>query len=169
MENIKVYLIARISEDAHLWNTSVCSKLKPPIEVFMPQEHNPWTKRHELFSLNTYLTDVNAMKDSDIGLILPEFGSDCSYEVGWYSNTKKPVVAFLDTQMEWLRNWMVKGGIDLVVTKNKQTHVVLEKDNILKHKELVLIESFDELNDVLKKVYVDYYENKREKKPVSKP
>jgi len=83
-EKIGIYLIARLSEDAHLRNKKICSYLKHPIEVFMPQQHNPWNKRHELFSKHSYDVDIEAIKNSHLGLLLPEFGKDCSFEVGWY-------------------------------------------------------------------------------------
>src|SRR3989338_9218323 len=40
---IKVYLIARISEDAHEWNNKICSQLKPPVDVYLviPQDMQP--------------------------------------------------------------------------------------------------------------------------------
>jgi len=152
-EKIRVYLIARISEDAHLWNKKICDNLKHPIEVFMPHHHNPWNKKHELFSKNVFDTDLDAMKKSHMGLLLPEFGRDCSFEVGWYANSKKPVIVFVDTQKEWLRDWMVKGGLDIVITNNPSTHRVLKKDPILKHKKIILIDNLSKLNSELKEIY----------------
>ena len=160
-KKIKVYLIARISEDAHLWNNKVCDSLKPPINVFLPQESNPWNKRHETFSKKVYDTDADAMKKSHMGLLLPEFGSDSAFEVGWYTNSRKPVVVFVDTQKEWLRNWMVKGGVDFVVTPNSKTYRVLKKDPILRHKKVILIKRMSDLNKVIKKIHADTYVDKK--------
>lgn len=159
MEEIKVYLIARISEDAHPWNNEICSQIKKPIDVFKPQDHNPWNKQHETFSKNVFEIDLKAMEDSHFGLALPEFGSDCSWECGWYSNSHKPLIFFVDTQLEWLRNWMVKGGISYVTTNNKETFKILKKDPILKSAEIILIKQISDLNEVIKKLYVKHYEH----------
>jgi len=159
-KKIRIYLIARISEDAHAWNKRICDRLKPPITVFLPQEHNPWNKRHDEFGINVYETDLQAMKKSHIGLLLPEFGKDSAFEVGWYTNTRKPVIVFVDTQKEWLSDWMVKGGVNIIVTKNPSTYSALKGDPILKHKKIKLIKRLDELNRIIKSVYNDVYAKK---------
>jgi hypothetical protein len=157
LSTIKVYLISRISEDAHKWNEFVCDHLKSPIEVFAPHEHNPWNIEHTKIQHCVYNTDVKAMKASHIGLALPEFGSDCSYEVGWYSNSHRPVIVFVDHQVNWLRNWMVKGGVDFVVTTNPATHDILKTDPILCSKEVIFIETLHQLGDIIKEVYDNVY------------
>lgn len=155
--SIKVYLISRISKDAHDWNELVCSHLKSPFEVFIPHQHNPWNIQHTKIQHHVYNTDLQAMKESHIGLALPEFGSDCSYEVGWYSNSHRPVVVFVDDQTDWLRNWMVKGGVDYVVTTNLATYDLLNADPILQWKEVILIETMHELGGVLREINENIY------------
>jgi len=157
---IKVYLIARISEDAHEWNNKICSQLKPPVDVFLPQNHNPVNMRHEKIPLKAYLTDIKAIEEAHMGLILPEFGSDCSFEVGYFAHSEKPVIAFVDGQTEWLRNWMVKGGVDVVVTANRQTYATIVNDHILRHKRVLLVETAGELNEVIRRVFEDAYISK---------
>src|SRR3989344_8206615 len=102
LEKIKVYLIARISEDAHRWNRKVASALDERFEVFLPQENNPFSQKHESFPKEVFEMDLAAMRASHLGLMLPEYGNDCAFEAGWYSNSNKPLVAFVDTQKEWL-------------------------------------------------------------------
>lgn len=149
---IKIYLIARISKDAHRWNNWVCKHLTSSVfEVFKPQEHNPWNKHRQSFSKRVFEVDLQAIKRSHMGLLLPEFGKDCAWECGWYGNSKKPLVVFVDAQTAWLRDWMIKGGVDCVVTNNVSTHKFLKKDPILKHKKLILIENIRGLNGVLSK------------------
>jgi len=162
MARIKVYLIARISEDAHLWNNKICSFLdKERFEVFNPQEHNPWNKKHESFSDKVFQTDLDAIKNSDMGLLLPEYGKDCAWECGWYSNSTKPCVAFVDTQFEWLRDWMVKGGIDYVVTNNQESFKILNQDPILKLREIKLISDFADIGNALNDIYEKYLEQSK--------
>ena len=150
---IKIYVIARISEDFHLWTDKVCEQLADSFEIFKPKDHNPWSKRHETFSKNVFDTDLKAIESSHIGLMMPEYGKDCAWEAGWYANSGKPVVVFVDTQMQWLQDWMVKGGIDYVVTNNVSTYEILKKDPILKHKKIILIKNIKGLNKVLKAIY----------------
>ncbi|OHA35877.1 MAG: hypothetical protein A3H57_04540 [Candidatus Taylorbacteria bacterium RIFCSPLOWO2_02_FULL_43_11] len=158
--SIKVYLIARISDDAREWNGKICSLLKPPIDLFLPQNHNPLNIHHEKIPLKVYLTDVGAIEEAHIGLVLPEFGSDCSFEVGYFARSEKPVIAFVDEQTEWLRNWMVKGGIDVVVTTNRQTYSTIVNDHILRHKRVLLAETAGELNEIIRRVFEDAYISK---------
>jgi len=130
-EKINVYLSARISQDAHSWNTEVCSHLTAPFNVFLPHMHNPWNMKHEDLPREVYAMDLQAMKSSHMALLLPAYGRDCAWEAGWYANSNKPLVVFLDTQTEWLRDWMVKGGVDYVLTNNPITFRLLQEDPIV--------------------------------------
>lgn len=149
---IRVYIIARISEEAHLWNKKIASALDSRFEIFLPQDHNPFNRKHESFPKSVFDIDMAAIKRSNVGLMLPEYGADCAFEAGWYSNSGKPLVVFVDTQLEWLRDWMVKGGIDCVVTTSKFAFESLKADPILRHKQILLIESLERLGDALAKI-----------------
>jgi nucleoside 2-deoxyribosyltransferase len=149
---IKIYLSARISADAHKWNNAVCDSLDSRIEVFKPQEHNPYNLDHRDFHKDVYDTDLKAMQDSDIGLLLAPYGRDCAWEVGWYSNSNKSIVAYVENETDWLRDWMIKGGIDRVVTCQDWLYKILKKDTIVSDKSQ-LIESRQKLNDVLVEIY----------------
>lgn len=161
---IKIYVIARISEDVHLWTDKVCSQLDDTFEIFKPKDHNPWNKRHETFAKSVFDVDLEAIKNSHIGLMIPEYGKDCAWECGWYANSKKPVVIFVDTQMEWLRDWMVKGGLNFVITNNSSTFKILKTDPILKHQKVIFIKTIKGLNKTLKDIYQDTYAAGKNKK-----
>jgi len=156
---IKIYIIARISKDAHSWTDAVCNQLDDSFEIFKPKDHNPWNKRHEKFGKNVFDVDLKAMKGSHIGLMLPEYGKDCAWEAGWYANSKKPVVVFSDTQTKWLRDWMVKGGVQYAVTDDSNTYKIFKKDPILKHTKVIFIKEIQELGKTLKKIYKSHYGN----------
>lgn len=157
-KKIKIYLIARISKDAHLWNNKVTSVFdKTKFEIFKPQEHNPWNKKHESFSQKVVDIDIKAIKDSHLGLILPEFGKDCAWECGYYANSSKPTVIFVDDQLIWLRDWMIKGGINFMITNNQKTYKVLKQDHILKDKKIILIKKLNNLNETLINIYENNY------------
>ena len=127
------------------------------IEVFKPHEHNPWNQIHIEFPREVFEVDLRAIKESHIGLCLPEFGNDCSWECGWYSNSNKPLVVFVNKQDKWLRDWMVKGGIDYVITDCEETYFKLRNDKILNDKEIILINSINELSHVVEDIFNKNY------------
>ena len=149
---IRVYLCARISRDAHAWNEHVCKHLSDPLSVFMPQKHNPWNVPHEEFPRDVFETDLTAMKEADMCLMLPPYGRDCAWEAGWLSNSDKPVIIFVDDQLEWLRDWMIKGGADFIFTTNRETLKRLRRDNILGSRAFY-IEKISQLCGELIKIY----------------
>jgi nucleoside 2-deoxyribosyltransferase len=153
MATIKVYLSARISRDAHLWNDTVCKHLKRPFEVFIPQIHNPWNISHEKFPKAVFEMDLNAMESSHIGLLLPEYGRDCAWEAGWYAKSDKPLVVFTSDQTRWLRDWMVKGGVDFVVTDNLNTLDILKQDPILDRRKVSYIRRIEDIHEEMLKIY----------------
>ncbi|MFA6106173.1 MAG: hypothetical protein WC745_00695 [Patescibacteria group bacterium] len=165
MNKINIYLIARISKDAHEWNNRICGMLDcSKFGVFKPHEHNPWNGAHEKFSKDVFDIDLEALKWSHIGLCLPEFGKDCAWETGWYSNSKKPLVIFISDQLSWLRDWMIKGGLDYVITDKNETYNILLNDPILKHKKIIQIRFKNKLGNELEKIYRRHYQNLSEQK-----
>ncbi|MFH1591080.1 MAG: hypothetical protein ABIC95_04060 [archaeon] len=160
-KKIKVYLSARISQDAHAWNERVCSHLKPPLSVFMPQQHNPWNVAHETFQIGVYQMDLEAMEESHMSLLLPPYGRDCAWEVGWYVHADKPLAVFVDDQTRWLRDWMVKGGLNYIITTNQRTYRRLMRDPILQIKQVLFIEHLDQLGGVLQRICHDHYHKKK--------
>lgn len=151
LDKIKVYLSARISKDAHEWNNAVCDALDDRIEVFKPHEHNPWNMDHRKLPKEVYEVDLEAMKWSNMGLLLTPYGRDCAWEVGWYNGAKKPIIIYAEQDDSWLRDWMVKGGVDLIVTANTELHDVLMNDSITCEKS-VLISHRSELSEIFVKV-----------------
>lgn len=123
----------------------------------MPQKHNPWNMPHKEFPKEVYETDLGAMKESHMALLLPEYGRDCAYEIGWYANSEKPIIVFVDDQLEWLRDWMVKGGIDYIITNNAKSFTLLKKDPILKNKPIKYINNIVQLNNEIVKICKKHY------------
>jgi nucleoside 2-deoxyribosyltransferase len=161
-KTIKIYVIGRISQDAHAWTDEVCAPLEAVgIEVFKPKDHNPWKRtRHEKYSRKVFTTDLLAMKRSHIGLMLPRYGCDCAWEAGWYANSDKPVIVFVSAQTQWLRDWMVKGGIGYVFTDNRLTYRRLKADPILKYATIKFVK-LPRLSHMMKWVYRRHYEEVR--------
>ena len=149
---IKVYVIARISKDFHLWTDKVCDHIEKEFKIFKPKDHNPFSKSHKYFSKKVYDLDLKFIRSSNIGLILPEYGRDCAWEAGWYSCSGKPTIIFVDKQTKWLRDWMVKGGLQYIATINPKTYKILRNDPILKHKRIILLSKISDLNGLIKKI-----------------
>lgn len=160
MGKIQVYLSARISLDAHFWNNFVCDLLDERFEVFKPHEHNPYNIDHKHLAKSVYEMDLEAMKKSDIGLLLTPHGRDCAWEVGWYSKSNKPIVLYADNDTTWFRDWMIKGGIDKVITSKDWLFNLLKKDDIVKDK-IKLIDSRSKLSDAFYEVYQNNLENQK--------
>jgi hypothetical protein len=155
---INVYLISRISKDAHHWNNLITSFLdKEKFDVFLPQENNPWNKKHKKFPQKIVDIDVKAINVSHIGLALPEFGKDCAWECGYYANSDKILIFFVDNQLEWLRDWMIKGSIDYLITNNLKTYQLFKKDPILNHKKIILIKEISNLSEAIISIYKKHY------------
>lgn len=152
-EQIKIYLSARIDPEAHAWNNHVCDCLNEPLNVFLPQEHNPYNVSHLKFEKEVYDIDLRAMMESDFGLLLPPYGRDCAWEVGWYANSDKPLVVYVHDQKEWLRDWMIKGGLDYVFTTHPENFELLQNDPILRHKTIQFIDDVSELKDQFISLY----------------
>ena len=162
MKKIKIYLIARISPDAHSWNNKVSNSLdKNRLEVFKPHEHNPWNIKHEKIERNVFETDLREIKESDIGLCLPELGNDCSWECGWLSNSQKPLLALVGTPVGWLQDWMIKGGLNYVITDNRDTFKKLSADPILKDNSIFLTNQDLSITDIILKIYKDNYKKSK--------
>ncbi|OGD63938.1 hypothetical protein A3A71_01885 [Candidatus Berkelbacteria bacterium RIFCSPLOWO2_01_FULL_50_28] len=153
----KLYLIARISKDAHDWNEEVCSHFKAPIEIFIPHHHNPYNLEHPKIPQPVVNTDINAMQEAHIGFALPEFGNDCSFETGWFAGKNKPLVYFVNDQLHWLRDWMIKSNLTRIVTNNSQSYKTLKSDEILRDKKVVFINNLDEINQQIHEVYREHY------------
>lgn len=152
-EKINIYLSARISEDAHKWNNHVCGHLTTPLNVFLPQDHNPCDVEHVKLEKKIYDIDLEAMINSDFGLLLPPYGRDCAWEVGWYANSNKPLIVYVHNQIDWLRDWMIKGGLDYLFTTDRDTFEKLKKDPILKHKPVKFIHDVSMLKDCFMDLY----------------
>jgi nucleoside 2-deoxyribosyltransferase len=98
------YLSARVSADALPYNHEICSHLKPPIKLFLPEWICPDDIPHEEFPNHVAVECIRAMQRSDFGLLLPPFGKDCAWEIGWYAGARKPMIAYIHNQTEWLRS-----------------------------------------------------------------
>ena len=151
LKKTKMYLSARISEDAHAWNNEICDAISDRFNVFKPQDYNPYQLDHRKFQEDVYQVDLNAMIESEIGLLLTPYGRDCAWEVGWYSSSSKPLVMYAEKDVSWTRDWMIKGGIDHVFVTESDLYDLLNNDGIVSQK-VTKIDSKADLSDA-----IDYF------------
>ncbi|MFN8672419.1 MAG: hypothetical protein U0457_10135 [Candidatus Sericytochromatia bacterium] len=145
---IKIYLSASISNALN--NQYICDQFDQNKFFFhLPQKITPKDLNHENFPLDVYQQCIDMMEDSDAGLLLLDsYGRDCAWEAGWYSCRKdKKLIAFVESSSHFMRDWMIKGGIDVFVTNNPRIHSYAINDPILKHKTNIFINDFSEITD----------------------
>lgn len=130
----KLYLSARVSPDAHSWNNEVTELIQKQFDIFRPHEHQVCTGPHEDIGPEVYRLDITAMENCELALLLPPYGRDCAFELGWLVGQNKPVYAYVTHQIEWLRDAMVKGGLTAVFTSETGTYQHLKRDPILRYK-----------------------------------
>jgi len=140
-----IYLISRISPDAHAHNQYVANTASVLFddEVFIPHLHNPFNTPHEKLQFEVFNTDLSAMKQSNIAVVSLPVGSDCSGEVGWFSGSGKYCCSILigtptcpiQTQVENLKvRWMIKGFLSEVFVADKDVYEYLSNDPIISNK-----------------------------------
>lgn len=168
MEKIKVYLIGRIAEEYHERHESLSDMLDSRFEVFIPHRHNPFNTSHKKLQPEVTELDCRAIDSSDVALVSPPFGEDCSYEVGRCDGKSIPVVLFAGEDPNsykerdnWLNNWMVKGGVKAVVTPNEQIEDIVRADPILRHKEIILTDSPANFSDFVYYIAKTYRTDKK--------
>lgn len=147
---LKIYLSASISNAP---NNAFLAQHFPAeaFKVYLPQEIVPDQLNHISFPLHVYQQCVDMMQASDMGLVLFDaFGRDCAWECGWYAaRSDKPLFGFVESGSIFLRDWMVKGGLDGLITTNPRLHALCAENPILQHKPLTLIPSLVALPEAL--------------------
>ncbi len=157
---INLYLIAKIWSHAQTWNERVVSQFKSPISIFVPHQHNPYNTTAQSFKHCVHDIDLEAICRSQGAILLPPYGNDCSYEVGVYKMLNViygkgrvvfPVIAVVQEDTAFLKDWMVKAGITHVVTDNSKSLEALQSDPMLGsgNRRIIKIDELSELHDVV--------------------
>ena len=154
MNKLSIYLSASIS-NAHN-NAHLADQFDPDrFHVYLPQLIVPDQLNHAQFPLQAYQQCLDMMKASDMGLVLFDaFGRDCAWECGWYAaQAHKPLIAYVESGSVFMRDWMVKGGLDALITPNQRLYTVCQSNPILQHKQLALINNLSELPTAIESLY----------------
>lgn len=143
---LEIYLSASIS-NAH--DNALIAELFPAEQFFvhLPQKIVPDHLSHVEFPLHVYQQCLEMMTASQIGLVLFDaFGRDCAWECGWYAaQPDKQLIGFVQSGSVFLRDWMVKGGLDALITTNPRLFEVCKKNPLLSQKKLKFIGDLHEL------------------------
>ncbi|MGV3523143.1 MAG: hypothetical protein ACO1RX_02905 [Candidatus Sericytochromatia bacterium] len=149
-EPLRIYFSASIS-NAH--NNAWLAELFPTdaFEIYLPQLIVPDELNHAQFPVHVYQQCVDMMQASDLGLVLFDaFGRDCAWECGWYAaKPDKLLIGYAEIGSLFMRDWMVKGGLDALITPNPRLYEVARTNPILQHKPLVLLERPEELPEAI--------------------
>lgn len=124
----RIYLCARLSEEARQWNNEVTNVLTSDFTLFRPQDLDLRGCPESHIDWVAYLADFRGMFDCDLLLVLPPYGRDCAWEIGWFCAQGRPTIAYTEGKDEWLRDAMVKGGLTGVITNDKELHQRLLAD-----------------------------------------
>lgn len=148
---LQVYLCSRLTESAKEWNNEMCKELTE-LALFRPQDNVlPDGSRGEI-DYAAYQADRVGMENADLLLVLPPYGRDCAWEIGWFCGQSKPTIAYIEQEGDWLRDAMVKGGITAMITNNPELYDVLLTDPAIKTK-TYLIPSKQALEEQIRKIY----------------
>lgn len=153
MSPLRIYLSASIS-NAH--NNAYLAAQFPAerFTIHLPQQIVPDQLNHAQFPLQVYQQCIDMMQDSNLGLVLFDaFGRDCAWECGWYAASSKPLIGFVESGSVFMRDWMVKGGLDALITPNARLYEVCQTNPILRHKKLKLIDSIAALPAAIEAIY----------------
>ena len=153
---IRLYLMAEMTRETQDWGDYVCGAFDSNrFDIFKPWEFIPSDEpNYENFSRAVFETEEEAIIGADAGLLLAPFDHNAAWACGWFRASGKPVIAFVQKRMEWLSDWLVKGGLNVVVTDNKDTCLDLMEDPVLHHEstEIMLVTSVKELPEIVEAV-----------------
>jgi len=156
---VKIYFSASIRNAAN--NEYISNFLLPEkFIVYLPQKITPSGTPDENFPDKVFKRCIKMMNSSDAGLvILDSFGIDSCWECGWYTHSDKILIGFVEASSNFLRDWMLKGGLNGLITTNERLYNIALNDPILKNKDLKLIKSLDEIGDSILTIYNNHLQN----------
>ena len=127
-ELLRIYLCSRLTETAKQWNDVVSEELSSEFTLFRPQDIGLDGISMNEMDDAVYREDFKRMNQSDVLLVLPPYGRDCAWEIGWFCGREKPAVAYVETEGDWLRDAMVKGGLTAIITNDLVLYNLLLSD-----------------------------------------
>ncbi len=157
---LRIYLCSRLTQKARDWNDEICKELycDESLHLFRPQDVDLKDLRAYDMDYAAYHEDFKGICDSDLLLVLPPYGRDCAWEIGWFGGAQKVTIAYVEQAEEWLRDAMVMGGITAIVTSSQAAYEKL-LENPLTVDKSHLIEGRKELATTIKQIYLQHSNN----------
>lgn len=150
-EKLCIYLCSRLTEAAKQWNDIVSGELETEFSFFRPQDIDLNGVSAEDMDDVIYCEDFKGMNQSDLLLVLPPYGRDCAWEIGWFCGKEKPAIAYVEAEGDWVRDAMVKGGLTAIITNNSALYAFLMNDSATSVK-TYLISSRKDLGRLIKQI-----------------
>lgn len=154
-QKLRIYLCSRLTEEAKQWNDVISKELDGEFSLFRPQDVDLDDIPAKDLDNLAYQADIRGMNQSDLLLVLPPYGRDCAWEIGWFCGKEKPTIAYVEADGVWLRDAMVKGGLTAIITSDPILYNTLLNDPATTMKSY-LIPSKQNLDTAIKKIY-DYH------------
>jgi nucleoside 2-deoxyribosyltransferase len=152
-ETLHIYLCSRLTEAAKQWNDIISEELDAEFTLFRPQDVNLDAVSANEMDYAIYQADFNGMNQSDILLVLPPYGRNCAWEIGWFCGRQKPSIAYVEAEGDWLHDAMVKGGLTAIITSDPILYNILVNDPATSAKSY-LIPSKQDLGRIIKRIGV---------------
>ena len=151
---LNIYLCSRLTQSAQAWNNVITQELEDgkTLHFFRPQDVDLAPYRAFERDDAIYKEDFAGMRQSDLLLVLPPYGRDCAWEIGWFCGAGRVAIAYAEAHGEWVGDPMIKGGLTAIITNNPTFYQTLLEDPLVAHK-AHLIASRDLLGDNIKKIY----------------
>ena len=77
------------------------------------------------------------------------YGRDSSWECGWFEGHGKPMFGLLMSNLRFLQDWMIKGGLAGVITTDPDALQLLRQDDILRDRKGIAIARLQDLGGAL--------------------
>ena len=156
-KNIRLYVISRIAKENHLLVESVVRNLDEDIKPFVPHKHNPFDQQPHM-PPEAAMRDWEEILKSNIGLAILPIGRDCAWEVGAFAGLNKPVIAYLQSMMDWFspsheyrnrEDWMLRINLLKYITPDVELAEKLQDDPFCKDR-VVLIDKNNLLSKLIR-------------------
>ncbi len=134
----QIYLCSRLTEPAKKWNDVISQGLANEFYIFRPQDIDLEGLSGGNLDVAIYNGDFEGMTNSDALLVLPPYGRDCAWEIGWFCGKERPAIAYVENEGDWLGDPMVKGGLTAIITNNSTVYEILSRDSSTKDKSYLI-------------------------------
>jgi nucleoside 2-deoxyribosyltransferase len=153
---MSIYLSSPVSYYQRSVNTRIASSLAHVgINVSLPQDISPQKYSHKDFELYVYEKCLEMIRKSSAVLLVYPYGRDCAWEVGYYEALGLPQFAYLPNHskecISRLRDWMIKGSLDVIFVTDHKMYNVINQDPILSECNIQLVLSEYEMGIYIQK------------------